>query len=109
LSTPLNIGAWNETEFVEGEEDIRAHAKYALHNPVEKVVHRLGVSGRFRIPRGAIIGEPDYSWVASIEQPHHKLIVRIPTMWICPQSTCVAIVTLLADNPWMPSNKSMGT
>jgi hypothetical protein len=79
--TPFSIEAWNNIEYVENEASIRAHARSALHKPVEEVAHKLGISGRFRIPCGntAIIGDPDFSWIMNAAQPHPKLIVRLST------------------------------
>jgi hypothetical protein len=79
---PFSIQAWTSTEYVKSEDDICAHARFALHKPVEEVAHKLGVSGCLEDPHGniAIIGEPNFSWVTSTAQPHPKLIVRVSTM-----------------------------
>ena len=44
-SAPFFINAWTWTEFVENEEALHAHAKYALHEPVRMVLEKLGVNG----------------------------------------------------------------
>jgi hypothetical protein len=79
-STPFPINAWTDTSFVENEEKIRAHAIFALHAPVQKVLEILGVNGWFALPGGgnvAIVGDPDFSWVTSATQPHPKVIVCV--------------------------------
>src|SRR6266576_1749426 len=89
LSTPFNIGGIEDMGYVGNEEDLRAYAVWALHMPVMKVLNRLGVNGWFKTPgRGntAIIGDPDFSWIASAAQPHPKLMVRVPV------TTCFLVV-----------------
>ena len=71
---------FRKTTYAENEEKIRAHAIYALHDPVTQVANMLGVEGRFLIPgcgNTAIIGAPDFSWVVDRARPRSKLIVRI--------------------------------
>ncbi|KIM83425.1 hypothetical protein PILCRDRAFT_69679 [Piloderma croceum F 1598] len=83
-STPFSINAWTDTSFVENEEKLRAHAIFALHAPVQKVLEILGVNGWFTLPGGgniAIVGDPDFSWIMSDTQPHPKVIVEYKTWW----------------------------
>jgi hypothetical protein len=64
---------------VSSEEEIRGHAMSALHAPVQDVMAKLGVQGRFTVPGGgnsAVVGDPDFSWVMSFAQPHPKVVVR---------------------------------
>jgi hypothetical protein len=78
--TPFPISAWGEKRYVENESKIHSHAQYALHEPVEQVVNRLEVRGRFVSPGSgntAIIGDPDFSWIMGPAQQHPKLIVRV--------------------------------
>ena len=85
-STPLHIKAWTETSFVGNEEDLRAHARFALHSPVEMVLEKLGVKGWFAMSGSgnvAIVGNPDFSWIMSPSQPHPKLIVCVPSHYLC--------------------------
>jgi hypothetical protein len=74
-STPFTV----EAPTMENEEKLRAHAVFALHNPVEEVLDKLGVKGIFTMPGGgnaAIVGDPDFSWVTNT-QSHPKVIVRV--------------------------------
>ena len=67
---------------MKSEEKLRAHAGFALHEPVEDVLKLLGVVGSFDEPgygNPALIGDPDYSWIMSEEQRHPKLVVRVST------------------------------
>jgi hypothetical protein len=78
-STPFTVEAPTKTTFVENEEKLRAHAVFALHNPVEEVLDKLGVKGIFTMPCGgnaAIVGDPDFSWVTNT-QSHPKVIVHV--------------------------------
>jgi hypothetical protein len=81
-STSFHIEVLTRPESVNDEESIRARAKYALHMPVQDVLRKLGVDGKFTSPTGghvAIVGSPDFSWiVASDFQSHPKLIVCVP-------------------------------
>jgi hypothetical protein len=82
-STPLHLGGYTETTLVTNEEAIRAHAMFALHVVVQKLMQRFGIDGYFGMPSGghtAIVGDPDFLWVSDIA-PHPKLIV----------STCISI------------------
>ncbi len=47
---PFNIYGLTNDTIVESEEKIRAHAKFALHSPVQRVVNKLGLQGAFRTP-----------------------------------------------------------
>jgi hypothetical protein len=81
-STPFTIGSPPRTRVVKSEEKLRAHAGFALHEPVEDVLKLLGVVGSFDEPgcgNPALIGDPDYSWIMSEEQRHPKLVVRVST------------------------------
>jgi hypothetical protein len=72
---------------VEDEETTRIHAAGALHDPVEEVLEKLEVIGRFVIAGGGyprIIGSPDFSWIASSSQ--HSTVVSVST------TSCVHIV-----------------
>ena len=74
---------------MENEEKIRTHATVVLHEAVEKVLGRLEVNGWFALPGGgniAIVGDPDFSWITSSNQPHPKVIVRLSV------TTCVLVV-----------------
>ena len=86
-STPFHIDARTKTSFVENEEDLRAHARFALHELVEMVLEKLGVKGWFTVPGSgnvAIVGAPDFSWIMSPTQPHPKVIVCVPvTTYAC--------------------------
>jgi hypothetical protein len=87
-STPFPIDAWTKTSFVENE-GLRAHARFALHEPVQMVLEKLGVKGWFTLPGGgnvAIVGAPDFSWIMSPTQLHPKVIVRVPV------TTCLLVV-----------------
>jgi hypothetical protein len=129
--TPFDISGWTKTTVVENEESIRAHARVALNVPVEEVLKRLGVKGRFVMPGGgnsAIVGDPDFSWVmAPGTQPHPKVIVRasVPPCVLIKPPSCrlntklggrriwrilslplmVLIMTPSANNPCTLSNK----
>jgi len=89
-STPFDIGLADTDLVVENEESLRSYATWALHKPVQKVLEKLGVNGRFRASGGGnvpILGNPDFLWVMSNAQPAHpKLIVRVPL------STCLLVV-----------------
>lgn len=93
-STPFNIQFLTSGVFVENEEKIRAHAIYALHEPVQAVLRRLEVNGSFILPDSGyvgIVGDPDFSWITrgrgrgtrtySQTQSHPKLIVEYKTWW----------------------------
>ncbi len=72
---------------LESEESLRSYATYTLHKPVEKVLEKLGVNGRFRLSTCniGILGAPDFSWTMN-GQPHPKqVIVRVPV------STCLLV------------------
>jgi hypothetical protein len=100
-STPFPIDVWTKTSIVTNEEDLRAHARFALHAPVQEVLEMLGVNGRFDSPGGgnvAIVGDPDFSWIMSSTQPHPKAIVRIPV------TTCLLVV----KPRWCRSNTKLG-
>ena len=64
------------------EESLHSYAAFALHTPVQKVLQKLGVNGSFVLPGSglnfAIVGSPDFLWIASEEHPHPKLIVCVP-------------------------------
>jgi hypothetical protein len=83
---------------VENEETIRAHAMFALHEPVTEVANSLGVNGNFYTPSGgnaAIIGAPDFSWVVDSAWPHPKLVVPYQPLHayvLLLKSTCVGRV-----------------
>ncbi|KAH9978169.1 hypothetical protein BGW80DRAFT_1435771 [Lactifluus volemus] len=82
-SIPFTVEAPTKTTFVENEEKLRAHAVFALHNPVEEVLDKLGVKGMFTMPGGgnaAIVGDPDFSWVTNTQQ-HPKVIIEYKTWW----------------------------
>ena len=75
-----SIHAWTGLEFVANEEGIRTYATVMLHKPVEGILGKFGMNGEFELSAGgnrAIVGSPDFSWIASPEQPHPKLIVRV--------------------------------
>jgi hypothetical protein len=79
LGAPLDIHCWQRQGTVSSEEEIRAHATTALHAPVEDVLTKFRVTGRFTVPGGGnstIVGHPDYSWVMGYAQPHPKVVVR---------------------------------
>ncbi|PPQ97034.1 hypothetical protein CVT26_001292 [Gymnopilus dilepis] len=69
------------------EEEIRCHATFALHRPVERVLQALGVEGRFCSPHGvdyALIGEPDFLWISGKPQSADlcpKLVVEYKPWW----------------------------
>jgi hypothetical protein len=78
-STPFSINCWEHQAIVSSEQEIRAHATTALHAPVQAVMAKFGVKGRFTTPGGSnstIVGDPDFSWVMGHTQPHPKLVVR---------------------------------
>jgi hypothetical protein len=80
-STSFYVGAWTGSKFVANEEVIRSCAMFMLHQPVEEVLGKLGINGEFELPASgnhAIVGSPDFSWIASPGQPHPKLIVCVP-------------------------------
>lgn len=83
--SPFTVNAWRMTRFVECEENIRSHASYALHKPVEQVVHKLGVYGSFVLSEGidvSFIGDPDFLWMTArgdSPQSHPKLVVSAST------------------------------
>ncbi|KIM90450.1 hypothetical protein PILCRDRAFT_59694 [Piloderma croceum F 1598] len=82
-STPFTVEAPTKTMFVENEEKLRAHAVFALHNPVEEVLDKLGVKGMFTMPGSrnvAIVGDLDFSWVTNT-QSHPKVIAEYKTWW----------------------------
>lgn len=86
-SVPFSLGISPIKSNVTNEEDLRAHAKYQMHVPVEEVSKMLGLKGGF-IPAGAgdvaMMGDPDFSWIMGPEQPHPKLIVRASvTLCMC--------------------------
>jgi hypothetical protein len=88
-TTPFDIEVSTDTRFVENEEKIRTHATVVLHEVVEKVLGRVEVNGWFALPGGgniAIVGDPDFSWITSSNQPHPKVIVRLSV------TTCVLVV-----------------
>ena len=88
-STPFHIAAWTESGSVNNEEDLRAYATYALHEPVQRVLKRLGVNGQFHSPGGGdfeIVGAPDFSWTSHPTQLHPKVVVRVPP------TTCLLVV-----------------
>ena len=85
---------------MDSEEEIRSYASFALHKPVEQVLEKLGVNGRFAPSGGgnvAIVGDPDFSWVIPNAQPHPKLIVRVSV------TTC-----LLVKPRWCRLNTNLG-
>ena len=59
---PLSNSGWTWSRIVETEENVRAHAIYALHIPVEEVLKVLGVKGRFALAGGSspVLGDPDF-------------------------------------------------
>jgi hypothetical protein len=73
----FNISGWTWSRIVETEENVRAHATYALHIPVEEVLKMLGVKGRFALAGGSspVVGDPDFSWVVGPAQPRPKVMV----------------------------------
>jgi len=88
-STPFHVAAWTKSKFVKNEEDLRAYARFALHEPVQEVLERLGVNGQFHSPGGgnlSIVGAPDFSWIRHPTQLHPKVVVRVPT------TTCLLVV-----------------
>lgn len=78
---PFKIWVLGLKTYVQNEEDIRTHAKFAFHKPVETVVQMLGVQGKFVTSGGgntAIIGSPDFLWIMNTStQPHPKVVVRV--------------------------------
>ena len=104
-SEPFHIRGLTENTFVEGEEKIRAHAIYALHRPVERVVTKLGLEGAFLNPGSgntAIVGSPNFSWITDpVKKPHPKLVVSFSlTICIHISSFCVGRVqTLVGSRP----------
>jgi hypothetical protein len=77
--TSFDISCFQGQTIVSSEEEIRGHAMSALHAPVQCVLAKLGVQGRFTTPGGgnsAVVGDPDFSWVMSFVQPHPKVVVR---------------------------------
>ncbi|KAF8334413.1 hypothetical protein F5887DRAFT_1256654 [Amanita rubescens] len=83
-STPFDIGGLTRTRFVANEKRLHTYVTFALHEPVEEVLKKLGVNGEFAPSGGnvAIIGDPDFSWVVRVAQPHPKLIVEYKTWWV---------------------------
>lgn len=82
-SAPFNISAWRRKDkIVECEEALRHYAICALHDPVEEVLDKLGVKGRFALLSGckvSIVGSPDFSWrTKNGPQLHTKLMVSAP-------------------------------
>jgi hypothetical protein len=86
LSTLFTVEASTKTRIVENEERLRSHAEFTLHDPVEEVLGKLGVEGRFMSPggcgNGTIVGDLDFSWVTNT-QPHPKVIVRVLSHYMC--------------------------
>ncbi|KAF9513285.1 hypothetical protein BS47DRAFT_973904 [Hydnum rufescens UP504] len=77
-SAPFSIGLPGESQIVESEPEVHAHAKVELHRRVERVVNKLGVEGRFQTAGSGnttVIGSPDFSWVMDRDHPHPKLVV----------------------------------
>ena len=83
---PFNLDISTRTRFVENEDKICTHATVALHEGVEQVLGMLGVNGWFSLSGGAIIGDPDFSWIMSLTQPHPKVVVCVSV------STCHVFV-----------------
>ena len=68
----------DERGIVESEEDVRYEARVQLHNFVKRVLHILGVEGRFAVPdsgNNQIIGYPDFSWLRNPTK-HPEIVVR---------------------------------
>ena len=62
---------------------------FALHEPVECVLEKLGVGGEFVLLGGgndvAIVGAPDFSWISRYPTQLHppKIIVRVLPVTAC--------------------------
>ena len=87
-SIPFDIGGLTRTRFVANEKGLHTYVTFALHEPVEEVLKKVGVNGEFAPSGGnvAIVGDPDFSWVMRGARPHPKLIVCVPV------PTCLLVV-----------------
>jgi len=135
-SDSFSISGLSEDSIIENEEALRAHVKYALHIPVEKVAKELGLQGSFRFSGSgniAIVGGPDFCWVVDVlKKPHPTLVVSLSfkldmcsyLIILCrPSINLGGLCTYLAfslpsrvptlirlqNKPWKPSSRSMDT
>ena len=59
---PLDVRGYTDTTLVTNEEEIHAHAMFALHVVVQNVMKRFGVDGYFELAEcTAIVGDPNFS------------------------------------------------